>query len=292
VSCSETFEFRRGRGVVWVCDIIGSSKHLNSDKTADAFEAFLPRLNWLARTVVRAAGGTFIKWTGDGFLAWFETPLHREVTRQGRAVLNALWHLTVFVNVTRLAVSSNAPFKINHGVTYEQDALLTTITYPSGHRALDLIGRSVVLAFRLSSVPAPFPGVSIQQDIAMAYKESPTPGMRFRRWCPSTTERMKYFKGERWGTRTLYISDETKKRKSSLLAMRLHAKKAIELANGAQPDDDDRVAFAKRFAEEMMGGPEWARTSMVEYSRYIDEDLLGALKAVVAVMETLPGMLH
>jgi hypothetical protein len=31
---------------------------------------------------------------------------------------------------------------------------------------------------------------------------------------------------------------------------------------------------------------------MVEYSRYIDEDLLGALKAVVAVMETLPGMLH
>jgi len=36
--------------------------------------------------VVESAGGRFIKWTGDGFLAWFETPLHRELGKVADAV--------------------------------------------------------------------------------------------------------------------------------------------------------------------------------------------------------------
>ena len=135
-----------------------------------------------------------------------------------------------------------------------------------------------MLAFRLSSVPAPFPGVAIQQGIAIAHKAIPKPAVRFRRWCPNATERMKYFKGERWGTTTLYLSEETKKGESSRRAVLLNAKKAIELANGVRPrQDSDRLVFARRFAEEMMAGPEWAQTSIGEYARYIHEDLLGSL---------------
>jgi class 3 adenylate cyclase len=73
------FKFSRSRGIVWVCDIVNSSKYLNDNESADDLEEFLQRSYWAAAIIVEAAGGGFIKWTGDGFLAWLETPLHREL---------------------------------------------------------------------------------------------------------------------------------------------------------------------------------------------------------------------
>jgi class 3 adenylate cyclase len=68
---SREFTFQRGRGLVWVCDLEGSTKLLNDNGAVTAIEDFLPRFHWLARAVVDAFGGQFIKWNGDGFLAWF-----------------------------------------------------------------------------------------------------------------------------------------------------------------------------------------------------------------------------
>jgi class 3 adenylate cyclase len=76
------FEFHRSRGIVWVCDVAGSTSRLNSEDGVEDTEVFLPRLYWTAVLAVESAGGKFVKWTGDGFLAWFETALHREI-RQG-----------------------------------------------------------------------------------------------------------------------------------------------------------------------------------------------------------------
>src|ERR1051326_3424248 len=59
------FKFRRSRGVVWVCDVAGSSSRLNSETGVENTEAFLPRLYWVATLAVESAGGRFIKWTGD-----------------------------------------------------------------------------------------------------------------------------------------------------------------------------------------------------------------------------------
>ena len=112
------FTFHRSRGVVWVCDVVGSSKLLNDDASAAAVEDFLPRLHWTASLLVDAAGGKFIKWTGDGFLAWFETPLYRELGQQARVVFQAARHLTTLVNVTQLGVTRKCKFKIRHGVAY------------------------------------------------------------------------------------------------------------------------------------------------------------------------------
>jgi len=86
----ENFQFERARGIVWVCDIANSTKLLNDNKTAGLIEEFLPRLHWLGIAIVKAAGGTFIKWTGDGFLAWFEIPLHRDLPFRARGVMRAL----------------------------------------------------------------------------------------------------------------------------------------------------------------------------------------------------------
>src|SRR6266568_880871 len=77
------FEARRSRGIVWVCDIESSSKYLNSNESAEALELFLQRFLFLSLIFVEAAGGGFIKWMGDGFLAGLKPPLlaHSESSR-------------------------------------------------------------------------------------------------------------------------------------------------------------------------------------------------------------------
>lgn len=100
-----TFTFERGRGIVWVCDIQDSSKHLNKNESAQAIEEFFQRLHWLGKLAVSAAGGQFVKWTGDGFLAWFPIELYRELGPQAAGVVNISKQITVINNVTGLGVS-------------------------------------------------------------------------------------------------------------------------------------------------------------------------------------------
>ncbi|SRR6266496_1044785 len=109
--------------------------------------------------IVDAAGGKFIKWTGDGFIAWFEMPLHRMLGEKAATVFDAATQLSFIVNVTQLGLKPKRKFKIRHGVSYEQDALLIKISHEGGVESLDLIGRAVVLAFRLSGIPAKSPSI-------------------------------------------------------------------------------------------------------------------------------------
>src|SRR3954464_2254957 len=132
--------------------------------------------------------------------------LHRELELKVAGVLNALWHLTVFNNVTRLGLPLGVKFRLRHGITYEQDALVSIINYPGGYRAMDLIGRGVVLAFRLAGVPAPFPNVTVQSEIVNAHTSSLP--MTLERWEPTDEDCLRYFKGETWGTNSLFNSRE------------------------------------------------------------------------------------
>ncbi len=249
------FEFCRSRGVVWVCDVAGSSSRLNSETGVDDIEQFLPRLHWTAALAVESAGGEFIKWTGDGFLAWFATLHHRDLGRTVCRCLEAVWHLSVMVNVTQLALAPERRFKIRHGLTYEQDALLTKIIHPGGFESEDLLGRAVVLAFRLSGMAADFPGITAHRDIVEVAGDSPP--LQFRRWIPSAEERLKVFKGEKWGTNALYVSGAKKPRSRSKRATVKLAKLAIEKAGGRMSIDDDQLAFSKSLHDGMMAGPEW-----------------------------------
>ena len=156
-----TFSFDRDRGMVWVRDIENSSKFLNDNDSALAIEEYLPRLHWLGRIAIHAAGGHFIKWTGDGFLGWFPIALHRDLGAQADKVLQVIWHLTVLNNVTRLGVDTGPKLRLRHGLAMEHDALITTVVDSNG-RNLDLIGRSVVLAFRLASIKTDFPNIVTQ----------------------------------------------------------------------------------------------------------------------------------
>ena len=277
------FKFRRSRGVVWVCDVAGSSSRLNSETGVENTEAFLPRLYWVATLAVESAGGRFIKWTGDGFLAWFETPLHRDVEKVARRCLDAVWHLTVITNVTQLSLTPDKPFKLRHGVAYEQDALLTEITHPGGFESLDLIGRAVVLAFRLSSVAADFPCITVHREIVEA--ASGHPFLQFRRWKPNKDERLRFFKNERWGTDSLYKSGAKKPRPRTKSSTMNLARAAVEKATGKSVADDTALASARSLLVGMASGPEWCQRVAADYTRFVREELLGSLIAILEILE-------
>ena len=162
-----SFTFERGRGVVWVCDIQNSSKFLNDDESVQAMEQFFPRLHWLGKVAVYAAGGRFVKWTGDGFLAWFPIELYRELGPQAAKVINISKQLSLVNNITGLGIEGEARFRLKHGITAEHDALLTMVTDEHGEH-FDLIGRSVVLAFRLTGMKVDFPSIVSQREIVEA----------------------------------------------------------------------------------------------------------------------------
>ena len=282
------FQFERARGIVWVCDIASSSKHLNDNSAISAIEAFIPRFHWISRIAVRASGGEFIKWTGDGFLAWYPVPLHRELGARSAAVFNAAWHLTLLLNVTNLSVQSDKKFKIRHGVAYEQDALLTRLKN-GGSESIDLLGRAVVLAFRLSGVTAKFPGIVTQGELVKASREHDYSGAIFEHWKLTRDDQVRHFKGETWGTKSLYRSCERKPRPNkSPEAILSRAKRAVQKAQPRKDGDDmdtPALSFSLAFLNEIMSGPEWSRVTGVEYTRFVREDLLGSLNSLIPLFE-------
>lgn len=281
----DKFSFQRSRGIVWVCDLADSSKHLNEDTTAVELEEFLPRLHWLGMVVVEAAGGTFLKWTGDGFLAWFETPLHRELGEKAKELFNAIWHLTFTVNVTQLGTSPDKKFHLRHGVSYEHDALLTTITHSSEHQSLDVTGRGVVLAFRLSGVRAAFPNVVTDIQVAKAANDAGFRYINFKTWLPNSDELLRYFKGERWGTRNLAVSVDKKPRTNSIEAT---VKKTKNLISKVEMNDlalFQSHEFVNRYMKAMSNGPQWAKDVNEEEIRFLNDDMLGSLKQISKIID-------
>jgi len=288
VTDEERFTYRRERGLVWVCDIQGSTRLLNDDATADSIEQYLPRLHWIAREAVASFDGQFIKWSGDGFLAWFPFRLQRQLGEMASGVLELIWHVTVLSNVTQFQVSSPKTIKLRHGVTVEHDALMTRIAGSDGTTS-DLIGRAVVLAFRLASIGAAFPGIVAQGEVINAAKPYSRHSIHFKKRTISAEERLKYFKGEAWGTKDLVVSAERPPRRRSLSTVVKQAKGAIASATMTDNSDRERVARISRLLAALENGPQWAVLCLKEYVRFTREDLLGSLQAIVAGIERIGG---
>ena len=239
LSMKETsFSFDRGRGIVWVCDIESSSKYLNDNESVQAIEQYLPRLHWLGRISVGSAGGHFIKWTGDGFLGWFPIEFHRDLGSRAERLVQAIWQLTLMNNVTRLGIEGRIPIRLKHGVTVEHDALITKSSNESGEH-FDLIGRSVVLAFRLAGIKARFPGIVTQREVVEAIGSEHISKFKFAKLVLGAEERAKYFKGDGWGTNNLYASADRKPRaRSNSAAVRSIRKIITEAEKSATVEDE------------------------------------------------------
>lgn len=283
--CLHKFKSERSRGIVWVCDIKGSSNYLNNNKLISKLEKFLPRLYWTSLIIINAAGGKFIKWTGDGFLAWFETPLYREVGNRAATVFEAIWHLTFLVNVTQLGLSPEKRFHIRHGVCYEHDALITRVNHYGKQEFVDIVGRAVVLAFRLSGVDAPFPNILTQRELVESYRDACDPIVCFRKWSPSKDEIKQYFKNEQWGTKMLFASGNKRLHKRNISSIVLHGEKAISAAEGKHIANYPKTQFVQCFYEQFLGGPEWCKTVFQKHTQFIEKELKETLKRSITLLK-------
>ncbi len=114
-------QFNRSRGIVWVCDIKNSSKFLNEDRIIDDFELYLQRFYWVSRRIVEASKGIYIKWTGDGFLAWYPCPIKRKLPELTDVILAAAFRLTIDNNVTKFDTNIKEKITLRNGITFEED---------------------------------------------------------------------------------------------------------------------------------------------------------------------------
>ena len=281
-----SFAFERGRGVVWVCDIQNSSKYLNDNELAAAIEDYPPRLHWLGKVVVRIAGGEFIKWTGDGFLAWFPIELHRNLGGQAARVLQIIWHFTAINNVTGLGIEGKTRFRLRHGLAVEHDALITKVSNGDGEHT-DIIGRSVVLAFRLAGISTSFPGIVTQREVVEATTKEDVAKIKFKKLSLSADDKLKHFNGERWGTTNLFGSADRKPRIRTKRSLLRSAKKAIANAENSGSETTASVTAAAMLIGELKSGPRWANQVLEDYILYLREDMLASLKEAVIYLENM-----
>jgi class 3 adenylate cyclase len=276
----QKFDRKRLRGIVWICDIANSSKYLNRNDAAEPTEEFLQRFLYLSLIAVEASKGEFIKWTGDGFMAWYEAHLDRTIGDIATRIFRAAWELSFYVNVTQLAVDSPVKFRIRHAVTYEKDALVIDLKHSGRMASRDVLGRSVVLAFRLSSLSGAFPSIVTQHELVEAYKKSIVqPGVSFTKLRFSKDDRLRYFKGEDWGIKNLYVSaDKQNRRGRTVRSVLRQARKALDRYESDNPDYDSVPA---KIALDLMKGPQWSRDVGLKMKEYISGQLVPALKDAI-----------
>lgn len=275
------FAFERGRGIVWVSDLAASSALLNSDSAVEDFERFLPRFYWFSDALLSAAGGRVVKWTGDGFLGWIPLRLDREKPGAARAAYTLAWHLTVLVNVTQMGLDPTRRFRLRHGVTYEPDGLLLTRHSESGVER-DVIGRDVVLAFRLAGVPSEFP--FIVTPFQLAQLAGPHGSIAtFEEWEPSEEEILTFFKGEDRGAGRLARSTKPVRPLAHDEA-RADAQRVVRALHESEPDEE-LVQVFMGLQERVAEGPGWAEEVLKSYLAWLREDVVAPLVDFVQLMK-------
>ena len=213
---------------------------------------------------MNSGGGTFVKWTGDGFLAFYEIPLDRELASTAEVIFDAIFFLTLIVNVTRLCIEGEERIRIRHAVTYEKDALLSELEHSEHMKSKDVLGRNVVAAFRLSSIPCDFPGIVTHREVLRAFDDAGFKlRLRFKSLPIKKEMLLRYFKGETYGSKDVYVSDSKQPRKRSK-TLKPTQKRAADLLQRIESgeiegkDSDLRLfKFRRKFFDELKGGPSW-----------------------------------
>jgi class 3 adenylate cyclase len=260
-----SYKARRGRGLVWVCDVAGSSRLLNRNDTAADTEEFLQRFLYISLLAVNASGGTFVKWTGDGFLAFYELPLDRDLGRVADLVFFSAGLLTLCVNVTQLCSPPKERIRIRHAVTSEKDALIIDLRHSGTMKSKDVLGRSVVAAFRLSGIECKYPGIVTHREVLRAIDDANLVRRVSFKLLPVTDDmRLRFFKGEKFGSRDIYVSSDRQPRKRAQ-TLKSAQKKArnvlrqIESGPGRSDDGVRHLGFSRNFVEGLLMGPPWCR---------------------------------
>ncbi len=115
----------------------------------------------------------------------------------------------------------------------------------------DIIGRSVVLAFRLSGILADYPSIVTVKELTLNSDKN------FKKWNSSLDEKLKFFKGEKFGTENIYITTAKKHKPLSIETTNRKAKrlvKKIELSDGITVNTNYNT-----LVNAMSNGPDWCK---------------------------------
>jgi hypothetical protein len=190
--------------------------------------------------------------------------------------------------VTQLGVATERKFHIRHGLAYEHDALVTSISHSDGHQSSDITGRAVVLAFRMAGVDSAHPRIVAQKQIVDAVRCEGPISIRFRKWRISADDRLRYFKGQKWGTDSIYRSSGPSGREPSIKPLLSRAKRFIRTAEGHPDAEAPATPFAERFLASMLSGPDWAIRSICDFADLIGS-VIDPLKHFVEIAESNKG---
>ena len=167
----------------------------------------------------------------------------------------------------------------------EHDALITSVADKSG-KNIDLIGRSVVLAFRLADIKAGFPNIATQREIVEATSDEDIARMEFRRLRLSAADRLRYFKGQQYGIGDLYESTERRHRKLSKDSLLRKVRMTIADFENSDSDLLPIDSTVESLVYHLQSGPEWTREVLTNYIRFLRDDVLGALNKSESLLES------
>jgi class 3 adenylate cyclase len=247
--------FIRKRTLVWVCDIEKSSTILNDIRYINEAEEFLKRFYALTSILVRVTGGIVYKGTGDGFLAAYEVALDRDLGREAGKIFAAAWHLTRLISATQLGVACPKRFKIRHGIALEPDSILIEHN-TTQIKLIDIIGRGVVLTFRLAGIKVPFPSIVTQKNLVDAAAANGC-NYTFHKMKFSHEDLLKYFKGEKWSTNKVYASADSSLQKGKAPAPRQGGQKTTHALSSGIPLSEQQW-LSDLYHELLIGAP-WAQ---------------------------------
>jgi hypothetical protein len=141
----------------------------------------------------------------------------------------------------------------------------------------------VVLAFRLSGIAAPFPGIVTHKAIVDALRESEMGvNISFAKRTLKQNEILQFLKGERWQSGAIYSSCSHKGAHRSIRTIVKDADKYLGdcVSEGRHPETRADLAASIAFVEYMQEGPDWAKAALDKYTTWVKNDLIGALQSV------------
>lgn len=240
----------------------------------------------------------FVKWTGDGFLAFYECPLDRDIGPEADLIFRTAFTLTLIVNVTQLCVAPKERISIRHAVTYEKDALLIDLLHSGDMKSKDVLGRNVVTAFRLSGLSCAFPNIVTHKEVLRAIEDAGVQSpMRFASLPLKKELRTRYFKGEKFGSRDIYVTTDRRRIKPAAprikAAKRTVTKMLAAIEAGKPLVESKKVAsFGDNFCAGLSGGPSWCQAVFEEWKAGFFEPTLDIMRQFLDTVSELESLMR
>ena len=164
---------------------------------------------------------------------------------------------------------------------------MTLTTYQDGR--LQDHQRQQTQPFRISGVEADFPNVATQQKIVQALSSRTKNLMNLKRWTLTEAQLLKYFKGEKMGTTSLYVSGRPKVSQSRADTWITRAESLLARAESGRRRTPVESTFVENFFPDLVQskGQDWCEESLDIYVRFLKENMLGSLQKALDVIKQL-----